>query len=112
MIACMGAANKMDATRFKVTDISKTQMDPLAKVIRKKLRKLGITHLKVVYSDEEPRKPFPIASTNEDSSAPEPASSAPIVTNKKRSGPASNAFVPAAAGLIVGGEVVKDLCDL
>ncbi|MFQ9997078.1 MAG: tRNA threonylcarbamoyladenosine dehydratase, partial [Hoylesella buccalis] len=83
----------------------KTQMDPLAKVIRKKLRKLGIAHLKVVYSDEEPRKPFPIAPTNEDSSAP-------IVTNKKRSVPASNAFVPAAAGLIVGGEVVKDLCGL
>lgn len=112
MIACMGAANKIDATRFKVADISKTQMDPLAKVIRKKLRKLGIAHLKVVYSDEEPRKPFPIAPANEDSSAPEPTSTASIVTNKKRSVPASNAFVPAAAGLIVGGEVVKDLCDL
>ena len=112
MIACMGAANKIDATRFKVADISKTQMDPLAKVIRKKLRKLGIAHLKVVYSDEEPRKPFPIATSGETSPAPELASTASIVTNKKRSVPASNAFVPAAAGLIVGGEVVKDLCDL
>lgn len=81
-------------------------------MLTKKLRKLGIAHLKVVYSDEQPRKPFPIAPANEDSSAPESALSASIVTNKKRSVPASNAFVPAAAGLIVGGEVVKDLCDL
>ena len=58
IISCMGAANKMDATAFKVTDINKTQMDPLAKVIRKKLRKMGIRKLKVVYSEEEPLRPI------------------------------------------------------
>ena len=58
IISSMGAANKLDATAFRVADLSKTQMDPLAKVIRKKLRKEGITHLKVVYSEEEPLEPF------------------------------------------------------
>ena len=56
IISCMGAANKLDATAFRVADINKTKMDPLAKVIRKKLRRLHIPHLKVVYSDEEPLK--------------------------------------------------------
>ena len=108
IISCMGAANKMDATAFRVTDITKTTMDPLAKVIRKKLRTLRIPHLKVVYSEEQPLRPL----TEE-----MPAASSPnLSTNAEmpngagqRSVPASNAFVPAAAGLIAGGEVVKDL---
>ena len=58
IISCMGAANKMDATAFQVTDINKTKMDPLAKVIRKKLRKMNIHKLKVVYSEEEPLRPI------------------------------------------------------
>lgn len=96
LICCMGAANKMDATAFRIVDISQTNMDPLAKIIRKKLRKIGIEHLKVVYSDEKPLQPIYI---NEEEDNPSP----------KRHTPASNAFVPAAAGIICGGEVIKDL---
>ena len=104
----MGAANKLDPTRFRVTDINKTEMDPLAKVIRKKLRKLGIRHLKVVFSDEEPRKPFVLDYQESADAVPIDTTSVHI-TNKKRTIPASNAFVPATAGLIIGGEVVKEL---
>ena len=85
LISSMGAANKLDATAFRVADIEKTSVDPLAKVIRKKLRKEGIKGVKVVFSEEEPLK------------------------SADRNTPASNAFVPAAAGLILGGEVVKDI---
>lgn len=108
IISCMGAANKMDATAFKVTDINKTQMDPLAKVIRKKLRKMNIRKLKVVYSEEEPLRPiddpniscrFHCICPNKDMRK----------CTDRRDIPASNAFVPAAAGLICGGEVIKDL---
>ena len=108
IISCMGAANKMDASAFKVTDINKTQMDPLAKVIRKKLRKMGIKKLKVVYSEEEPLRPiddpdiscrFHCICPNKDMRK----------CTDRRDIPASNAFVPAAAGLICGGEVIKDL---
>ncbi len=108
IISCMGAANKMDATAFKVTDINKTQMDPLAKVIRKKLRKMGIKKLKVVYSEEEPLRPiddpniscrFHCICPNKDMRK----------CTDRRDIPASNAFVPATAGLICGGEVIKDL---
>lgn len=118
IISSMGAANKMDATAFRVTDITKTIMDPLAKVIRKKLRTLRIPHLKVVYSEEQPLRPLteemPVAAVQNssdtssnlltDAEMPTPAG--------RRSVPASNAFVPAAAGLIAGGEVVKDLLRL
>ena len=108
IISCMGAANKMDATAFKVTDINKTQMDPLAKVIRKKLRKMRIKKLKVVYSEEEPLRPiddpniscrFHCICPNKDMRK----------CTDRRDIPASNAFVPATAGLICGGEVIKDL---
>lgn len=94
LISCMGAANKMEPTGFRIADLSKTQSDPLAKVIRKKLRKEGIHHVKVVYSEETPIKPR-LEETSE--------------LSQKRSIPASNAFVPATAGLICSGEVVKDL---
>ncbi len=95
IISSMGAANKLDATAFRVADIEKTSVDPLAKIIRKKLRKEGIRDVKVVYSEEEPLQTF---ETTEETAAP-----------GRHSIPASNAFVPAAAGLIIGGEVVKDL---
>ena len=100
----MGAANKMDPTAFRVADINDTKMDPLAKIIRKKLRKLGIDHLKVVYS-EEPPLPYaePLQTT------PSPEASQKQEGQGRRAIPASNAFVPAAAGLVIGGEVVKDL---
>lgn len=108
LISCMGAANKVDATAFRVADINKTQMDPLAKVIRKKLRKLHIPHLKVVYSEEEPLKQI-----DDDSISCRFHCICPNKDMRKctdrRNIPASDAFVPAAAGLIVGGEVVKDL---
>lgn len=111
IISCMGAANKMDPTAFRVMDITKTKMDPLAKVIRKKLRTLRIPHLKVVYSEEQPLRPLieemPVVSySNLSVNADVPNGAG------RRSVPASNAFVPAAAGLIAGGEVVKDLLRL
>jgi tRNA A37 threonylcarbamoyladenosine dehydratase len=110
IISCMGAANKLDATAFKIADINKTKMDPLAKVIRKKLKKLNIPKLKVVYSEEEPLTPlddpdiscrFHCICPNKDMRK----------CTDRRSIPASNAWVPAAAGLIIGGEVVKDMIN-
>lgn len=89
IISSMGAANKLDPTAFKVADISTTKMDPLAKIIRKRLRKSDIHHLKVVYSEEQPLKP--------------------LAETQTERVPASNAFVPATAGLIIGGEVVRDI---
>lgn len=91
IISSMGAANKLDATGFRVSDLSKTQVDPLARVLRQKLRREGIHHLRVVYSEE-----IPLPSSVTDASNGRPV-------------PASNAWVPPAAGLIIGGEVVKDL---
>ena len=90
VISCMGAGNKLDPTAFEVADISKTSVCPLAKVMRRELKKRGIENLKVVYSKEEPIKP-------------------PVCSGEKRATPASNAFVPSVAGLIIAGEVIKDL---
>ena len=89
IISSMGTGNKLDATRFEVTDIYKTSVCPLAKVMRKELKIRGIKHLKVVYSKEEPIK------INN-------------IENKKQV-PGSISFVPSVAGLIIAGEVVKDL---
>ncbi|MBQ7420821.1 MAG: tRNA threonylcarbamoyladenosine dehydratase [Prevotella sp.] len=110
IISCMGAANKLDTTAFRVTDINKTEMDPLAKVIRKKLRKLGIPRLKVVYSPEEPLDPIdqPEISCRFHCICPDKNMRK---CTERRTIPASNAFVPAAVGLIAGGEVVKDLIE-
>ena len=105
LISSMGAANKIDATAFRVVDLSETNMDPLARILRKTLRKEGIVHLKVVYSEEQPLVPVESEKV-EDSEANEEK------VSTHRTTPASNAFVPAAAGLIVGGEVVKDLIHL
>ena len=88
LISCMGAGNKLDPTAFRVADISETSVCPLARVMRQELRKQGILHLKVVYSAEKPR---------------------PSAMEGGKRVPASCAFVPAAAGLILAGEVVKDL---
>lgn len=108
IISCMGAANKMDATAFQVTDINKTKMDPLAKVIRKKLRKMNIHKLKVVYSEEEPLRPIDDSNISCRFHCICPNKDMRKCTDR-RDIPASNAFVPAAAGLICGGEVIKDL---
>ena len=93
IISSMGAGNKLDPTQFRVADIYKTKMDPLAKVMRRELKKRGVTKLKVVYSEEEPICPA--------ESEPQP--------NGRRSTPGSTAFVPSVAGLIIAGEVIKDL---
>ena len=95
IISSMGAGNKLDASKFRVADIYKTAMDPLAKVMRRELKKRGVKKLKVVYSEEEPLTPLP--AENED----------PL--SKRRSIPGSTAFVPSVAGLIIAGEVIKDL---
>ena len=108
ILSCMGAANKLDATAFRVSDITKTEMDPLAKVIRKKLRKLGIPHLKVVWSAEEPLVPYDYEEISCRFHCICPNKDMRKCTERCTI-PASNAFVPAAAGLIAGGEVVKDL---
>ena len=93
IISSMGAGNKLDPTQFEVTDIYKTTICPLAKVMRKELRKRGIASLKVVYSREE---------------AMTPLQSAEIDVHKRQI-PGSVAFVPSVAGLIIAGEVIKDL---
>ena len=95
IICCMGTGNKLDASAFRVSDISKTSMCPLARIMRKELSKRGIKHLKVVYSKEEALTP-----TGWEQEA---------AALGKRQIPGSVAFVPGAAGLILAGEVIKDL---
>ena len=92
IISSMGAGNKLDPTAFEVTDIFKTSMDPLARVMRGALKKRGIKKLKVVYSKEQPLKPL----------------ESEEVTNKSTV-PGSIAFVPSVVGLIIAGEVMKDI---
>ena len=92
IISSMGTGNKLDSTKFEVTDITKTSVCPLAKVIRKELKKRNIPHLKVVYSKEIPKR-------ND------------MEENFRRT-PASISFVPSVAGLILAGEVIKDLMQL
>ena len=108
IICAMGAGNKMDPTRFEVTDIYKTSVCPLAKVMRTECRKRKIKHLKVVYSKEPVMTPI-----EDDSISCKYHCICPPGTQRKctqrRSVPGSNAFVPSVVGLIIGGEVVKDL---
>ena len=105
IICSMGAGNKMDPTRFEVTDIYKTSVCPLAKVMRTECRKRKIKHLKVVYSREPAMTPLTEDMAPE---APCPAD-AQRPGAPRRSTPGSNAFVPSVAGLIIAGEVIKDL---
>ncbi|OCT14978.1 tRNA threonylcarbamoyladenosine dehydratase [Paenibacillus pectinilyticus] len=106
MISCMGAANKMDPTQFRITDISKTSMDPIARVIRQRLRKEGIKKgVKVVFSMEEPMKP------REDVTEQIVPADAPD-RRKAQQPPASNSFVPPVAGLIMVSAAVKDLLEI
>ncbi|TMV52866.1 tRNA threonylcarbamoyladenosine dehydratase [Paenibacillus mesophilus] len=103
IISSMGAANKMDPTQFRVADISQTSVDPLARVIRQKLRKDGIKKgVKVVFSTEEPVKP------REDVTQRIVPENAPDI-RKAQQPPASNSFVPPVAGLIMVSVVVRDL---
>ena len=102
----MVAAFKLAATRFEVTDLFKTINDPLAKILRKKLRKSNVRNIKVVYSPEEPLTSlYPERDKDYSNNT-----NIETIAHKKRSTPASNAWVPATAGLIIGGEVIQDLC--
>ena len=94
IVSSMGAGNKLDPTAFRVADIYETSVDPLARVMRRELRRRGIPSLKVVYSTEPPLVP---------------ADADMAVKDGTRPAPGSVAFVPSVAGLILGGEVVKDL---
>ena len=95
IISSMGAGNKLDASAFRVADIYKTSVDPLAKVMRRELKKRGVKKLKVVYSEEEPVRPQGESTESKGTAG--------------RAAPGSTAFVPSVAGLIIAGEVVKDL---
>ena len=108
IICAMGAGNKMDPTRFEVADIYKTSVCPLAKVMRTECRKRKIKHLKVVYSKEPAMTPIEDDSISCKSHCVCPPGTQRTCTIR-RSVPGSNAFVPSVAGLIIGGEVVKDL---
>jgi len=119
VISSMGAANKLDPTAFRVTDISKTSMDPLAKVLRKTLRKEEIRHFKVVCSEEKaPSLPPPteggVPQNGLESKNPKNicVEEPPPVGGGWRGPLPSCAFVPAACGLVVGGEVVRNLAGL
>lgn len=92
LISCMGTGNKLDPSRFRITDVYKTSVCPLARVMRRELKARGVNHLKVLYSDEPPLTPAP----SEENSG-------------KRQTPGSVSFVPSAAGLMIAGEVIKDL---
>ena len=98
IISSMGTGNKIDPTAFRVADIYDTQICPLAKVMRKELRSRGVEKLKVVYSEEPAITPKEDIAENEQ-------------TDSVKQIPGSNAFVPAVAGLIIAGEVVKDLIE-
>lgn len=97
IISSMGAGNKLDSTAFEVADIYKTSVCPLAKVMRRELKKRNIKHLKVVYSKEQPLEPLDDVDFVSDE------------VRARRATPGSIAFVPSVAGLILAGEVVKDL---
>lgn len=95
IISCMGAGNKLDGTAFQVADISKTTICPLARVMRKELKKRGIHHMKVVFTTEEALKPIGV---EEEAAA-----------IGKRQIPGSTSYIPGIAGLLLAGEVIKDL---
>ena len=108
IISCMGAGNKMDPAAFEVADIYKTSVCPLARVMRRELKRRGVKRLKVVYSKEPPITPLDDMSISCRTHCICPPGTARKCT-QRRQVPGSNAFVPAAAGLILAGEVVKDL---
>lgn len=108
VISSMGAGNKLDPTKFQVADIYKTSMCPLAKVMRRELKKRGVKKLKVVYSTEKPTRPLDDMSVSCRTNCICPSGAAHKCT-ERRDIPGSVAFVPSVVGLIIAGEVVKDL---
>lgn len=97
ILSCMGTGNKLDPTRFQIADISKTSVCPLARIMRKECAKRGIKHLKVLFSTEDPIPSDPSATLDEE------------LPEGRRALPGSVAFVPSVAGLIIAGEVIRDL---
>lgn len=110
IISCMGAGNKLDGNQFRVADIYQTKMCPLAKVMRRELKKRGIQKLKVVYSEEKPTRPIEDMSISCRTHCICPPDTKHKCT-ERRDIPGSVAFVPSVAGLLIAGEVVKDLVD-
>ncbi len=108
IISSMGAGNKLDASRFRVADIYQTKVCPLAKVMRRELKKRGVGELKVVYSEEKPTRPIEDLSISCRNNCICPPGAKHKCT-ERRDIPGSVAFVPSVAGLIIAGEVVKDL---
>ena len=97
ILSCMGTGNKLDPTKFQIADIKKTSVCPLARIMRKECAKRGIAHLKVLFSTEDPLPSAPVDSLTEE------------LPEGRRALPGSVAFVPSVAGLIIAGEVIKDL---
>lgn len=95
LISSMGTGNKLDPSKFEITDIYKTSVCPLAKVMRKELKNRGIPKLKVLYSKEDAMKPLPLTTQE-----------------GRRATPGSTAFVPAVAGLMIAGEVIREICGV
>ena len=108
VISSMGAGNKLDPTAFRVADIYKTQGCPLAKVMRRELKKRGVKKLKVVYSEEQPIQPIEDMSISCRANCICPPGAKHKCT-ERRAIPGSVAFVPSVVGLIIAGEVVKDI---
>ena len=110
IISAMGAGNKLDPTAFRVADIYKTSVCPLARVMRSECQKRGIPHLKVVFSTEPPTRPLedPTISCRTHCICPPGTRKCTV----RRDIPGSTAFVPSVAGLIIAGEVIKDLCTV
>jgi tRNA threonylcarbamoyladenosine dehydratase len=111
VISCMGAGNKLDPTRFEVSDIYRTTYCPLSKVMRRELKKRGIDSLKVVYSKEEPLPVQESESASCTTGCVCPPGTLRRCTQRRRV-PGSISFVPSVAGLIIAGEVIKDLIAL
>jgi tRNA A37 threonylcarbamoyladenosine dehydratase len=111
IISSMGAGNKLDGSQFRVADIYKTKVCPLAKVMRRELKKRGVKKLKVVYSEEQPTRPIEDMAISCRSHCICPPGAQHKCT-ERRDIPGSVAFVPSVAGLIIAGEVVKDLCGM
>lgn len=104
IISSMGTGNKLDPTRLEIADIYDTSVCPLAKVMRRELKARGVKKLTVVYSREEPRKPYRLGQEDESDEA--------ALGKRGKAIPGSTAFVPAAAGLIIGGYVVRELAGV
>lgn len=109
LVSCMGAGNKLDPTRFEVADIGATAVCPLCKVMRRELKRRGVDRLKVVYSREPPAAP---RGTGVPPVIPSPTADCRLPTADCRRAPGSVAFVPSVAGLLLAGEVVRDLLGL